>query len=552
MKVKSFLPVFVILAGILFCLSLQFLIPEGVFYSGDAGLKALLAKQLVSNPFRFDLATPPDAWVQNLWNNGLYPFEQPFVYELNDKYWITFPYTFPLVTAPFYALFGYRGFYFIPLVATVAIWLSFYWACRRLNFNPWLTSLGLAILIFASPLTQYSAMYWEHTLAVALAFHGVVLLLVNQQGLSKTGAVLSGVLIGLSVWFRPEFICLVLLMGALVVAAYLFNLNQLKGLTKSLNLGKLNFLTKNGIIFIISLLATVGLFFVSNYIIYGHPLGIHAIQVVEQQTLPERLVNARKTFKELGWALFEYLPIAVFPLLYLPLVWRSRKRPNFNPKLTVIYLVCFFFIVGVALIVPVGTAGKIAGGKQWGPRFLLGIIPIIVLVAMQEFRLIWLKAKPGLKYACLGLISLLFILGLAKNTYAGTIDLTKSNQGIFPGLQFLEKDPNQVIAMSHQFVAQTFQPGVKSKKLFFLAESSKEIVKLGKSLLEQKQLNFTYICYPFRKCIPPTEKAEKFKFTQGNRGYKIELSNMQTYGKYPFYQAKIVREATPAKPPKKS
>jgi hypothetical protein len=90
-----------------------------VFFSGDAELKALLAKQFSSGQFRFDLNLPVEQWVRNLWQNGLYPFQERFVYNRFGQYYITFPFTFPLVTAPFQALFGYRGLYSISHVYEV-------------------------------------------------------------------------------------------------------------------------------------------------------------------------------------------------------------------------------------------------------------------------------------------------------------------------------------------------------------------------------------------------------------------------------------------------
>lgn len=545
-SIKSFqdaLPWIVIFAGIVFTLYLQLQIPQDVFFSGDAGLKALLSKQLGSGQLRFDLVPPALPWVQNLWNNGLYPFETPFVYNLGNKYWITFPYTFPLITAPFYALFGYRGFYVVPLVATWAIWLSFYWAGRRLKLNNWLIAIGLAVVIFASHLSMYSAMYWEHTLAVALAFHGFSTLLIpgERQGLSKKDAIISGILIGLAVWFRPEFLCLVGILIGLVYLASLQNFRQLDFLNKRLNLSRLHYLTRNREIFVVSMLVTVGLFFVSNKLIYNHPLGIHAIQVVEEQTKTQRLSDARKNFKELSRVIFEYLPITFFPVLYLGICAIAKRR--FNIKLAVIYLICFFFIVGVSLIVPIGTQGLIAGGLQWGTRFLLILVPIISLVAIKELQLIELKAHRGIKYACFSIFTLLFVIGLYKNTFEGIAFLNKTHQGSEPAIQFLRKEPNRVIAMSHQFVAQVLEPALSGEKLFFRAEDSAKLVKLGSALVEQGNQTFIYVCYPHRKCKVPEAKPETLKFTKGDRRFKIQLAKLGKYGRYPIYKAAIAKDA---------
>jgi hypothetical protein len=164
----SVLPLLIILLGILFTLFLQIFIQDGVVYSGDGGLKALLAQQFATGAFHFDLNLPAIDWVKELWENGLYPFTPPYVYQRSDQYFITFPFTFPLLTTPFYALFGYRGIYIVPIVSTWIIWFKFYSICQQLQLGRGITSIALIILIFASPLSLYSGMYWEHTLALAL------------------------------------------------------------------------------------------------------------------------------------------------------------------------------------------------------------------------------------------------------------------------------------------------------------------------------------------------------------------------------------------------
>jgi hypothetical protein len=167
------LPLAIILVGVLFSLYLQLQIPAEVFFSGDAGLKVLLTKQFASGNFKFYLDLPVESWVHNLWASGIYPFEPPFAYNIDNRYYIQYPFTFPLISAPFYTLFGWRGLYIVPLVSLWLIWWRFYIVCRCLHLGSTSIFIGLATLIFASPLTLYGAMFWEHTIAVAIAFYGL-------------------------------------------------------------------------------------------------------------------------------------------------------------------------------------------------------------------------------------------------------------------------------------------------------------------------------------------------------------------------------------------
>ena len=532
MKIK--LPLLIIVAGVLFTLYLQTQIPPDVYFSGDAGLKALLAQQL-STDFRFDLIPPSAEWVRTLWERGLYPYEEPFVYNVANRYYITFPYTFPLVTAPFYALFGYRGLYAVPLISMWVTWCVFYWVCRRLQLNYAYTSVALVILIFASPLTLYSAMYWEHTLAVSLAFSGLALLFPVSQSIGK--AIISGCLIGLSVWFRPEFLCMAVLMSILV---YLVP----RSLVKHRTLGQIfslgNFIGKTKISFVVSLFTTIGLFFIFNKLIYGYFLGIHAIQVVEDTTLTQKLQNTLKNFEELQTVLFRFFPVVYFVLFFLILYFLNKKIIKSAFSLAVVYTSCFLFIIGVSFLVPPGTAGSIPGGKQWGPRFLLILAPIISLLVVKEFAYISKKAAPVYKYVSIPLISLLLSVGIYRNSYLGTDYLQDNYQGILPTVQFLNQSSAQAIAVSHQYVAQALEPSVQ-QKWFFKVEDRQDLIQLGTALVEQGKQTFLYLCYPYRSCELP-ETALKTDFIQNNQKFTIRLSHLGEVGKYPIYKASIVNK----------
>lgn len=541
MKIKSYsFPIIVILLGVLFTVYLQFHVPNGVYFSGDAGLKALLAKQFGAGNLQFDLALPSETWASDLWEKGLLPFEEPFVYNQDSKYYITFPYTFPLVTAPFYALFGYRGFYLIPLVSTWLTWLIFYRACRNLNLDNKLTAVGLAVLIFSSYLSLYSAMYWEHTLAVVLAFYGISnLLMRGSEPWSKVGAISSGIAMGLSVWFRPEFLCLVAILCALVVTASLVQFSQFNLLNRFLDKKSLSFLTQRKVLFLASLLGTVCLFFVLNQLIYGHPLGIHAIQVIEE-SLSDRLSDAWNNFRGLGSALFEYLPITFFPVIYLLFSLFSRKGFKLNIQFVVVYLICLLFVIGVSFLVPAGTAGLIAGGKQWGPRFLLILVPIISWLAIEQLKLI-LAAKPVLKYSGITLFSLLFIIGVHKNIFDGIPYLQASSRVAVPTVEFLKSQPTKVVAVSHQYVAQGLTPTLEDK-FFFKVEDVPELLKISQVLTEQDMSELVYICYPHRECPLPEEPGENLQFSTADQDYRIEFSSLGQFSKQQIYQVSIIEQ----------
>lgn len=590
----------IILAGVLFSLYLLYQVPDGVYFSGDGGLKALLSQQLSAGIFRFDLIQPSENWVRNLWSQGLYPYEEPFVYHLDKRYFITFPFPFSLVTAPFYAFFGYRGFYIVPLVSTWAIWVTFYWVCQRLKFNSFSTSLALVILIFASNLTLYSAMYWEHTLAVALCFVGMAILLIPRgtSGLSIKNTILSGCLIGLSAWVRSEFLAMVGTLAFLAVLIAILNHNRFKKIREKFYLKQLLFTNFKITIFLASMFLTVALFFIFNKLIYNHFLGIHALQIVDNFSLSRRLMEAWESFQEISVSFFNYFPIALFTLLYLLLYFFNKIANRFNFKILIaglvliallgglyiiitgdmatfknfikqwgillvlagswlyflrkvevklnlrmslIYVICLLFTIGVALLVDSGADEIAVGGKQWGPRYLLILIPLISLLTVQELKFLRESSHYLASNLSLFLCGILLLIGFHKNIYEGAVFFHKAHQGVAPAIQALQKYSNDVIVVSHQYAAQLLEPPIQGEKFFFRTEDSNNLVKLGTALVEQNQSSFIYVCYPHRKCKLPQENPNHFNFSYREQNFTIKFSNLGEMGKYPIYEAKIAR-----------
>jgi len=531
----SSLLLIVILTGILFTLFLQLHTRNGVFFSGDVGLKALLAQQFASGNFRFNLDLPAADWVRELWQGGLYPFLPPFVYNRLGLYYITFPFTFPLVTAPFYAMLGYGGLYVIPVASTWVVWFRFCAVCKRLELNDGITAIALVALIFASPLSIYSAMYWEHTLAVALAFYGLtVVFFPSSASLSRRSAILGGVLIGLSVWFRPEFLCLV---GGLLLLSLAAKVKWFEKFSPAAD---------QEIIFITSLLLTISVFFVINKIVYGHPLGIHSIQVVEQFSLIERLLDARNNFKQLVYSLFEYFPVLLFPCLFAFLAL-LHSRLRLTPKIWAIYLIAVLFICAVPLIVPAG-----AGGKQWGPRFLLILIPLLSLLLAIQLNHVMREMERFQRYLSLGLVCTLIAVSIHLNTFAATASLVQDYESMALALKAARENPNEVIAISHQYVAQAIAPALSEKKLF-LVENAEDVKLLSASLADQGYQKFLYLCYHHRSCSTPEEPTQNLGFSSSNQLFRVEfspllLSGLGGSGKYPAYEGSILISTEPTEP----
>lgn len=545
MKIRSFLPISIAFLGIAFTIFLLIQIPEGTYFSGDAGLKALLARQLARGIGQFDLLHPSQTWVLDLWRKGLYPYSPPYVYDFEGRYFITFPYTFPLVTAIFYRQFGYWGLYAIPLLGTWIVWVLFYAACRAVKYSDELICLGLGILIFASPFTLYSAMYWEHSLAVALGFGSIVMLLWNKKIqinslLSRSISILSGILLGLSVWFRPELLCL---MGLMVAGGFVQKVvcnKSLPPIFRRINPDSDFRIISHPLCFNFSAITTSSLFFLSNQFIYGQYLGIHGIQVAERASLSEKIQNAIANFEGMGITFVIFMPTVAFILYYFSTLLVHRPRVFISFPIVWTSSFSFFFLIGVSILVPPGTAGLIAGGVQWGTRFLLLLVPVLILTTIEALRLVLKYCKPLFKFIGIAIFSGLLLLGIYKNSVEGSSYLFQTYRDSSPIVNFLVQSPERIVAISHQFVAQKLEAATNKENFWFLVETPEQLVTFSQVLLREKVTDFTYICYPYRPCpLPKKSYSQVVSLTQ-NQLYFIDFEFLGKRGIYPVYRGSLI------------
>lgn len=588
----------IILGGICYSLYLSFQVPYGTFFNGDCGLKALLAKQLSKGKLIFDLLPSGEKWVNQLWKQGLYPYEKPFVFNLKDRYYISFPFTFSLITAPFYNFLGYRGLYIIPLISTWLIWVNFNLLCQALNFDIFNICIGLIALIFASNLTLYSAMYWEHTLAVSLCFTGLTFFFLPEMSLINT--IITGALIGLSVWVRSEFFAMVATLILVVIIQIVSQNNLLLLITNPLNFDWYNLCADSqlSIIYLISIFLVVGAFLIVNKLIYGHFLGIHSLLVIEEFSIAKRIEEFKIIIQFLSKSFLEYFPLVILPILYLilylikispqiysfnlisiilivalilinsyqvikgglPILKLNLKRWLFpviisglwlylmpkievelNHNLVIIYLISFLYIIGVSLLVDIAPDEHKVGGKQWGPRYLLILIPLISFTSVELLQNIQNYSSEIPYYLTLFIVLIMSVLGIYKNIYLGTILLRKNNENIEPTVQFLINNEIPVVAVSHQHAAQALEFSLPSKTALFRVESNQDLLTLAKGLLTENLHQFIYICYPHRPCKIIEEIAENLQFTNGDQLFQLKFNSLGIYGKYPIYQGEIIR-----------
>jgi hypothetical protein len=174
-------------------------VPNDAFVSGDSGVKLVAVRNVVAHPAHPLAITPPIVG-----GTSLPSMMDPFFVPHGDHADAVTTTVFPLMTAPFYALFGLRGLFVLPLVGMIAALLALVATARSLGWTH--AGAGVFLLLLAlSPLLFYGLEFWEHTCAAALAYTGTAVFFRPSR---TTGRLLAaGVLLGCAVVLRPEVIC---------------------------------------------------------------------------------------------------------------------------------------------------------------------------------------------------------------------------------------------------------------------------------------------------------------------------------------------------------
>jgi len=463
----------VLAAGIAFSGFLLTLTRPGVFYSGDAGVKFLLVEQFARGEFHSDLRLAAVPWVRDLWAHGFYPFEPPFVYEVGDRHFACYPVPFLLLTAPAYGLLGWRGMYFWPMVGLLAAWLSLFRLCRRFDCGVAWTGLALFALEFCTPLTLYGAMYWEHTLGVALAFSGVALLVAPAAGSYRWNGFVAGLLVGLAVWFRSELVWFAAMTALLVPFARWLGA-QLRG--------RIEYLGGLAV-------AGAGLV-VWNVAVYGYALGFHAKHVVEGADLASRVREIAWVIPRLLYLAVRHGPVVVVACSAAVLVLAlGLGNESMRGQIRLWAALGVAFVLGVAVVLPSLQFGG-DGGKQFGPRYLLVMFPIACLGLALTVPVLWERASSMVRAAIGVVLALACGAGVWLNSMAGAKDLASDYRSrVVPLIEVLQANPSETVVVSHQYVAQELASQFGAKQ-FLLAPNEGALEQLVPALLEKGQARF--------------------------------------------------------------
>lgn len=148
------------LAGLLLLAAQMFLLPPEGWVTGDQGSKYLQTRAFATNG---PLDPAIDVLARDL--DPGYHFQEPKLANRRGRLVSEFLWLLPLLSAPFYWLFGLRGLYVVPAISVGVVVVAAAALARRLGGGTGVHAAWIAVLV--TPMFVYGLEFWEHAPAVA-------------------------------------------------------------------------------------------------------------------------------------------------------------------------------------------------------------------------------------------------------------------------------------------------------------------------------------------------------------------------------------------------
>jgi hypothetical protein len=382
----------------------------------------------------------------------------------------------------------------------------------------------LVATVLGTPLSFYSMLFWEHTWGIALLLAGaaVLLTLAAMDRPSVWGGALGGgffaggalmrrevlipallVLILIPVFFRTRsvFLMCVAAVAVLVISlGLIFELRPeplLEGLTHaspgrapgalgSTRLQRIEWLTSGSYataLFVLFSLVMIGLRHVKpGWLIPAFALCSPIVS----------LAFAIQLFSHYTWSNLN--PLAFCPLAVWG-VWSILVLPSRDKGRTAFLVIWSLCLTGAAATVFMATD---YGAGQWGPRYLLFVFPLLILLAFRAAQEMRKTASGNFAKHAFGL------------SFAGLLALSVLMQGvglgaIVTGKQELSQAQNAIAHLEPRFVVSgdssvgELAPLAAQKTLLF-APKAGDLAVLMKKLWEDGRKGVVVICAPPAKC----------------------------------------------------
>ena len=506
------------------------LLRQGGFWSPDSAVRVVQVESLLRARYH-DLAVPYPA--ASLDPAGRYfPAGGWFRFERGGRFYLAYLPYFAMAAAPFYRRLGPAGLLLIPAAAGLAaVWITYGVLRRRAPGMAWAGALALGV---GTPLVIYGAQFWDHAPAVALSAGALALAVgeIDRDPAARPGRLaLAGVLLGLGFWIRTE--------------AYLLAIAAALGWMSASAPPR----TKGIAALVAGLALPAGVLWALNTALYGSPFGWKghdlvttrvgsAVQAVSGHTpaawAVEKLGNAYYLLASPDFFAFSPRAVALGCGLAAALVVSGLLlRIGVARRLASVTAAGGLCAIGVSGLIVSGrtllsgllpaaplvvlallpggaarwerflwvtsalfTAAVIAtgthGGLQWGPRYLLPILPALVWLAaaaVARARDAAPQVWPVLRRGALGIamVSLLIQASGVDQVRQATAQNARINQ-------WLRGIPARIVITPLEWLTLGVGPLYFDKDLM-LVRSPEDFKALVVHLSEQRVGHWAYIPY---------------------------------------------------------
>jgi hypothetical protein len=328
--------------------------------TGDQAVKQIQVLDLIANQYQSIecryLAEPIDT------DKKFLPLSDSFyVHMIQNKCFYVFPFYFSYLIAPFYDFIGAEAEYLIPYFSGVlTIWLLWFWA-KELKLSEQLRKmltlnigLGTGIFLYCFTLSEISLNFF-------LVNYGFYFIWRFNQNFKIKFLVFAGLFLGLTVYLRQES----LLLSFILMVMLIF--------TKNVSIRRLS-------PFILIYMVLIIIWMYLNFQIFQHPFGLRAIQQHKELNEGSFLLNRFLMYIEVFFynrdnvGLFLSSPI----LLLIPFRWHLIKSIDSKFLPFALTAIIYTFLIPLATITYQGV--------NWGTRFLLSMVPVLLLTAFLMYQ----------------------------------------------------------------------------------------------------------------------------------------------------------------------
>jgi hypothetical protein len=454
------------------------------------------------------------------------PFVEPWAFWKDGKFYTEYTSPFIWASVPLYALLGHAGLMIWPWLCGMLLVVMSAWLAWRVR--PDRSAMLVPLIVGLSPVLVYSLEFWEHTPGAALAVFalvGVVKALASRR--RAWWLMASGAAIGLGLTMRAE-----LYVYPIAIVGGLLFIRSALPLIRSIG-----WLAVGGLI-------TAGPWWLYQLITWGSPFGPRLQQNVPVLGGTEMLARLGDTTGR-NWAMvwpadgslvlvvlvaalliiallnlalrhkLLWLPdvafwmgiiilmvlavllvgqlaegqrpddlLTTFPIVLLFLLPAPRRTalPTTNDQRPTT-IIRFLTVVPLAFIILVILVSPFHGGIQWGPRFLLPIIPPLTVVVIDRLANLWGAIKRSARIGLATALIVLIAVG-SYSTWLGVKFMQEAQTASEFMSEVIRQSPEKVVVSDAWFLPQG-APYVFGDKIWLMAEDETKMFQLLQMLRKQ-------------------------------------------------------------------